>query len=52
MVRLIREAMLDPQALGGHTTKAMTLRYLRQRETVVAEPPRFGQRPRALDKSA
>ncbi len=40
------------QALGGHATEAMTLRYIRQRETVVAEPPRFRQPPRVLDKSA
>ncbi len=42
----------NAQALGGHTTEAMTLRYIRQRETVVAEPPRFRQRPKVLDKSA
>ena len=29
----------DPQALGGHTTEAMTLRYIRDRATVVAMGP-------------
>lgn len=42
----------NAQALGGHATEAMTLRYIRQRETVVAEPPRFRQPPKVLDKSA
>lgn len=30
---------LNPQALGGHTTEAMTLRYIRARDEVVADPP-------------
>ncbi|WP_222423069.1 hypothetical protein [Thiomonas delicata] len=41
---------LDPQALGGHSTMAMTLRYLRQFETTVAQPPqRIRQTPKILD---
>jgi integrase len=31
---------LDPQALGGHSTEAMTLRYIRDKATVVALGPR------------
>ena len=35
----------DPQALGGHTTEAMTLRYIRDRATVVAiGPVRVGEK--------
>jgi integrase len=30
---------LDPQALGGHTTEAMTRRYIRDRDTVVVKGP-------------
>lgn len=32
----------NAQALGGHTTEAMTNRYIRARDTIVADPPSFG----------
>lgn len=32
----------DPQALGGHSTEAMTNRYLRDRETTFVEGPSIG----------
>ncbi|WP_017941677.1 tyrosine-type recombinase/integrase [Thioalkalivibrio sp. ALE6] len=34
---------LDPQALSGHTTEAMTNRYIRARDTVRAKPPSIRQ---------
>lgn len=34
----------DAQALGGHSTEAMTNRYIRARDTIVAIPPSFRQR--------
>ncbi len=44
---------LDPQALGGHSTMAMTLRYIRQYDTVIAQPPRrIRQAWKALDNAA
>lgn len=33
----------DPQKLGGHATRAMTERYIRQRRTVEADAPSFRQ---------
>lgn len=44
---------LDSQALGGHTTRQMTLRYIRQRITKTATPPsRIRQAPKVLDNAA
>ncbi len=40
---------LDPQALGGHSTMAMTLRYIRQHETTLAQPPSIRQTRKVLD---
>lgn len=37
---------LNAQALGGHATEAMTNRYIRARDTVVAQPPSFRQAPK------
>jgi integrase len=39
---------LDPQALGGHTARAQTERYIRVRRVPRATPPSFGQ---SLDSS-
>jgi integrase len=33
----------NPTALGGHSSPAMTARYLRNHETVLADPPSFRQ---------
>ncbi|MDA8092309.1 MAG: tyrosine-type recombinase/integrase [Betaproteobacteria bacterium] len=33
----------DPQALAGHTSRAMTERYLRDRKTPIVEGPSFGR---------
>lgn len=43
---------LNPQILAGHTTEAMTLRYLRSRETDVVTGPSFGQQLDELDNSS
>lgn len=40
-----QEQGLDPQKLLGHTTEAMTRKYLRGRKTAVVLGPSFGQRP-------
>lgn len=44
----------DPQALGGHSNRAMTERYIRLRATIEATPPTpsFGQSAEILDKTA
>lgn len=43
---------LDAQALGGHTTRQMTLRYIRQRMTKKATPPKSIRQPtKILDNS-
>lgn len=34
---------LDSQALGGHALKSMTLRYIRNKQTIVAKPPSIRQ---------
>jgi integrase len=41
----------NAQALGGHSSAAMTRRYIRRGDTVVAEPPSFGQPLKKLDRS-
>lgn len=44
---------LDSQALGGHTTPQMTLRYIRQRITKTATPPKsIRQKAKVLDSKA
>jgi integrase len=40
----------DPTALAGHTSKAMTDRYLRDRETMVADGPNLRQLLESLDR--
>lgn len=42
----------NSQALGGHATKAMTQRYIRQRITTVAQSPSFGQSNRQRGKKS
>lgn len=40
----------NAQALGGHSTEAMTNRYIRNRSTIVADAPSFRQSLEKLDK--
>ena len=46
-----KRAGLDAQALGGHSTEAMTNRYVRDRAETPATPPSFRQMPGILDSS-